>query len=548
MLFGTRYKRLFAVGLVAGTAACSGPGTDVVMQRVANAEDPTSPGRYLVQFTPGNAAQGKAAVAAAGGDVLVDLPQVSAAAVDLPDAAIAGLQNNPNIALIEPDPKRFPLAESTPYGIAMVQAPLVSDANASAMTVCIIDSGYAAAHEDLSGGAQVTGNDSSAGPWNQDGCGHGTHVAGTIAAVGGNGVGVVGVLPSAGSPNIHIERVFGNNCRWAYASELIDAAFNCEAAGANVISMSLGCASGGPFCYSSVEDQGFALLYSHGLLSVAAASNDGKSWYSYPASYDSVISVAAIDQNKNRAWFSNANSQVELAAPGVGVLSTVPSGCTLCDPGTDYEYWSGTSMATPHVAGVAALIWSHAPSKTAQEVRDALTGSAEDLGPAGRDGQYGFGLVQAEAALAALGGTTSPQCNVDSDCDDLNPCTDDVCVNGACAVVADDGNTCDGGICCGGSCTTPACATDSDCSDDNSCTANTCLGAGTCDASCSSTDLADESSCSVANSAGVCCRGACQAGATSCDLVCLPVGAVCSSDADCCRGRCRGRPGQQTCR
>jgi serine protease len=167
----------------------------------------------------------------------------------------------------------------------------------------------------------------------------------------------------------------------------------CRAAqskGAKVISMSLGGSRG-----SLTEDSGMNDLYNNkGVLLVAAAGNGGTTAVSYPAGYASVISVAAIDSGKTVAWFSQKNSDVELAAPGVGVLSTVSSG--------GYDYFDGTSMATPHVSGVAALIWSKYPGATNAQVRQALTNSAEDLGAAGRDPSYGYGLVQAKAALDAL--------------------------------------------------------------------------------------------------------------------------------------------------
>jgi subtilisin family serine protease len=110
--------------------------------------------------------------------------------------------------------------------------------------------------------------------------------------------------------------------------------------------------------------------------------------------------VAAVDSLMNRANFSQYNADVELAAPGVGVLSTVPP--------DGYEAWSGTSMATPHVAAVAALIWSANPSWGVDQVRQALTATALDRGAVGRDVYYGYGIVQAAAALAYLGGGTPP--------------------------------------------------------------------------------------------------------------------------------------------
>jgi subtilisin family serine protease len=419
------------------------------------------------------------------------------------------------VRYIEADPRRYPLSQTTPYGIPMVQADQVSDSGAGARKVCVIDSGYYLGHEDLPT-STVTGDSDlgGAGDWREDGFGHGTHVAGTIAALN-NDKGVLGVLPS-GNLHLHIVRVFGDSGTWAYSSTLVNALNKCRAAGSNVVSMSLG----GSFA-SFTEESAFNDAYAAGVLSVAAAGNAGNTSYSYPASYSSVISVTAIDNNKTVAGFSQRNDQVELAAPGVGVLSTVPyvetntltvgsvtyqgnwiqnaarsegaSGpladggrCTstngawsgevvMCErgdisfndkvrnvqnsggvaaviynnvsgnfrgtlgdgnsssipaislsqedgqsvvgtligqtgtvvskvekPASGYEEWDGTSMATPHVSGVAALVWSHFTDCSNDEVRQALRQSAQDLGAAGRDNSYGYGLVQAEAAVDYL--------------------------------------------------------------------------------------------------------------------------------------------------
>jgi serine protease len=199
-------------------------------------------------------------------------------------------------------------------------------------------------------GINVTGYKGNL-PWYQNGEGHGTHVAGTIAAVN-NHLGFVGVIQ--GMVNLYIVRVFGDSGSWAYASDLIDAANRCVSACANIISMSLGTPS-----YSATMEEAFNQLNSQGILSIAAAGNDGNIAFSYPASFPSVMSVAAIDSNKGIAYFSQRNSQVDIAAPRVNVLSTV---------GSSYVSFSGTSMATPHVSAVAALVWSAKPSATNEDV------------------------------------------------------------------------------------------------------------------------------------------------------------------------------------
>jgi serine protease len=493
-------------------------------------------GRYIVKFK--DVTHGKSALRAAGASVVLDLGLQGAAAAVIPSAALRALQNNPHIEYVEEDVLRHPLAlwndtpgaQTTPYGIQMVEANLVG-AGATNRKVCIIDSGYYDSHEDLKGGTDVTfkETDSGSGTWNKDSCGHGSHVAGTVAGEN-NALGVVGVYPAA---SLHIVKVFGDNvvgggaCAWTYSSTLVDALNKCTGAGSKVVSMSLG---GG--LKSRTEETAFKNAYSNGVLSIAAAGNDGNTRTSYPAGYASVVSVAAVDADEVKADFSQANRDVEVAAPGVGVLSTVPwlenntltsatdtvsgghiegaarttgysnvivdggrcatagpwpaGAVVLCERGdisfadkvnnvtsggggaaviynnvtsdatcgdfagtlgagvtsptpaisvscadgqtalghvnqsgtvvsqvtlgaSGYEAWNGTSMATPHVSGVAALIWSHCPGATAAQVRDALVSTAQDKGAAGKDNLYGYGIVKAWQALQYLG--TKTFCN-----------------------------------------------------------------------------------------------------------------------------------------
>jgi subtilisin family serine protease len=244
----------------------------------------------------------------------------------------------------------------------------------------------------------MTGLSTSAGTWNTDGNGHGTHCAGTIAARA-NSVGVVGVAPEAVVVPV---KVFDNNGDWAYSSDVVDAAVECQKLGANIVSMSLG-GSGS----STLEYEMFKTLHSQGVVSIAAAGNSGNSALSYPASYDVVLSVAATDNSKVKADFSQFNRLVDISAPGVDVLSTVPR-ATVTN-GYPYEKWSGTSMATPHVAGVAALLRQKSPTASATAIMNAITSTAQDLGAAGRDDSYGHGFIRALNALNALGGVgTTP--------------------------------------------------------------------------------------------------------------------------------------------
>ena len=425
-IIATAIASAIAVGAVSAQAA---PNVDAIGQKQEDV-------RYIIKFKDSSVEQLKAAgfkgnnlfaaqraantsrLAQVGATPIKLLDRSNAAAAVLTKKQIAALKANPNVELVEKDPKRYlidtisrsfaapkaiePQAESSPYGIALVQADQVSDANTGNMSVCITDSGYDGAHEDLLPytDALITGDNTNAsgsdtGNWWEPGHSHGTHVAGTIGALGNNGVGVIGVNPS-GLLKLHNVKVFDNSGTWGYGSDLIAAIDQCSAAGSKIISMSLG---GGDI--SVTEENAFIAFTDNGGINIAAAGNDANTVKSYPASYDSVMSVAALDENKNHAYFSQRNDQVEIAAPGVSVNSTVIGGT--------YASWDGTSMATPHVSGVAALVWSHFPQCTGNQIRNAMISTAEDLGAAGYDTSYGYGLIQAKAMYDAL---TSDGCEV----------------------------------------------------------------------------------------------------------------------------------------
>jgi subtilisin family serine protease len=282
--------------------------------------------------------------------------------VTLSSSAMRGITNNPNVTYVEVDveraliePKPISLqdlpdpnhdGQTIPFGIDSVQARDVWDSDrdgvidAGAPTgedrvVCIIDTGYHSGHEDLNGVDLVGGlSQVEDEPFEEDGYGHGTHVAGTISAMN-NELGVVGVTP--GTVSFYIVKIFDNAGEWvskAHASDLVSAIYDCVDNGANIVSMSLG-----GFNHQPKERAAFDDLYQQGILFIASASNDGHRTYSYPASYDSVISIGAVDSDNLVADFSNFNDQVELTAPGVDVLSTVPymDDSTLTVDGVEYS-------------------------------------------------------------------------------------------------------------------------------------------------------------------------------------------------------------------
>jgi hypothetical protein len=352
------------------------------------------PVRVLVRFQPGAKAAVMNALERDTMQVHYEFDDLNTIALTVPSQAIAGLRRNPNVVLIETDEPVFPADQTTPYGIDTVEARDVWDINRDGVidpdaptgagrTVCIIDSGVMTSHEDFAGVNFVGGYPSD---WNIDTCGHGTHVTGIIAAMN-NTSGVVGVSP--GAVSIYSVKVFGDGCGWTYTSTLIDAVNRCQSAGANIVNMSLVSGS-----YSSFGETAFQNFYDQGMLMVASAGNGGGTSYAYPASFEGVISVGAVDENNVVPWWSRRNDKVELTAPGNNILSTYNDG--------GYFTMGGTSMATPHVAAAAAVVWSADPTQTNDEIRQALRATALDLGAPGRDDEYGYGVVKTLCALHAV--------------------------------------------------------------------------------------------------------------------------------------------------
>lgn len=504
--------------------------------------------RFIIKVDNQNKGVVKALAKQLGAELKVEGNGFFAAKFDNKTLAdVKGLMNNPHIQLIEEDPRRTAfgiynddagdpmLTQVTPYAIYQSQANQVAfNANAG-MKVCIIDSGLDQSNLDFDWNNITGDNDSGTGNWFEQGGPHGTHVAGTIAAAD-NGFGVVGMAPGVA---LHIVKVF-NESGWGYSSDLAYATDKCSAAGANIISMSLG--GGGA---NSTEENAFKSFTANGGLVVAAAGNDGNNVRSYPAGYSSVMMIGANDADNNIADFSqfpsctvttgrgkNATTTtdeticVEVSAGGVDTLSTYPAGlataasltadgqfvassamenlgsvsgntyfmgtaeatdtgangnicvidrgvisfhdkvlncensggvgaviinnvdgmlygtlgdattnvttipavgAALADRATllaagnmtvsigasDYGVLSGTSMATPAVSGVAALVWSNHSECTGTEIREALKATAEDQGAVGHDENFGYGIVKAAAADAYItengcGGDVTP--------------------------------------------------------------------------------------------------------------------------------------------
>jgi subtilisin family serine protease len=467
-------------------------------------------GRYLVLFKDKPGKADRDAVKANGASIAREFDIVPAFAIKVPNAkALEGLRRNPNVDIIEEDQILYATAETTPWGVLAVNAPAAwSRTTGDGVKVAVLDTGIDYTHPDLAanyrGGYDFVNDDED--PY--DGNGHGTHCSGTIAAITGNGIGVASV---AYNVDLYAVKVLSDEGS-GRSSDILAGIDWAVKNGMAIASMSLG---GGR--YSKTEDKAYANAFNAGLLIICATGNDAATTISYPAGYASTMGIGAVDENLAIADFSNTGAGVDVVAPGVDVLSTVPLGMgtvasvtwngsafaasafeysprvtgltriavpcgegidatyfpaevagnialiqrgtiafadkvtnamaagaagviiynnvegtlsgtlgaagdwvptvsmTMADGlalvaagsptvtidivGADYDYYSGTSMATPHASAVAALIKASRPGLTNQQVWNAMTGSATDLGAAGYDTIFGYGIVNAMAGV-----------------------------------------------------------------------------------------------------------------------------------------------------
>jgi subtilisin family serine protease len=249
--------------------------------------------------------------------------------------------------------------------------------------VAVLDTGVDYTHPDLVGRVDLGADEVQLDGDPMEGAAgftHGTHVAGIIGAIAGNGIGISGAAPDTRILAVRVLDATGSG----YASDIAAGVIDATDAGASVINLSLGGSTASPALQS-------ALVYArlHGAVPVCAAGNEGATSLLYPAAFPECIAVAATDSADAHAEFSNAGAELDVSAPGVNILSTLGGGT--------YGYASGTSMATPYVSAVAALVL--ATGVPPDDVQSRLQQTADDLGPVGYDTQFGAGRVNALRAV-----------------------------------------------------------------------------------------------------------------------------------------------------
>ena len=336
-------------------------------------------------------------------EILQVLGAVGGAIVRIDPTLAPKLRSHPLVDFLEPDQRMelsttagfaeaaVALAQSTPWGITMVRAPQAwTITRGAGVKIQLIDTGHEQNHPDLpavpsSNCAGSFGGCDDAGLAN-----HGSHVLG-IWTARDNALGVVGVAPAITGPDTYVYGACSSTSGTCSSTE-VTAGINSAIFNAKVINLSLS----GPFDAGTSAAVGQA--WGNNIVIVAAAGNNLSNTIVYPAGYTNVLGISGVNQNKSFAasgttgcsGYSNYGSHVDLAAP-FSALSSVPGGT--------YGTKCGTSMATPHVAGAAALVRAKNPSWTNQQVVTQLLNTAEDRGPAGWDSQFGRGIVDAAKAV-----------------------------------------------------------------------------------------------------------------------------------------------------
>lgn len=398
-----RLLSAFAVIVLLAAIACGGAATASPAMPGPGASPAASqyvPGEILARFTPGLATHVIEATNAVNGAMIRrHVPGIDVYCLVLPERglgpALAAYRANPNVVYAELNFLAYAL--HTPndplyahqWGPEVIQAPSAWDVirSASEVTIAVVDSGVDDGHPDLASGLTSGWNFDPYSPTygtsdTSDDYGHGTAVAGIAAAVTDNAIGVASVSFSGTIMPVKVLDAHGTGTYDAVCSGIVWAADN----GADVINLSLGGTS-----YSQALQDAVDYAYAAGCVLVAASGNDGAGTTYFPAGCDHVVAVGATDTSDEWASFSSYGSHVDLAAPGVDVLTTYRTS------GGEhvYAYVSGTSAATPHVAGLAALAVAQHPDRTSAEVESVLEANADDVWFTGWDEQTGYGRINA---------------------------------------------------------------------------------------------------------------------------------------------------------
>jgi len=381
-----------------------------------------APDRILVRFAPGVSVSGMAAIHRANGAVLIrEIPRIGVQVLRVPTnrvpEMVAAYSRNPNVLYAEPDYVAYAVGEpddtcfDKQWGMhntgqtsgtpdADIDAPEAWDITkgTAEIKIAILDSGIDQDHEDLcpdtNSCKMLASKNFTDSPTVDDKYGHGTHVAGIAAAITNNGTGVAGVGYNSSLLNVKVLNDQGSG----YYSWIADGIVWAAVDGAKVINMSLGGKQ-----KSSTLQNAVNYAWSNGVVVVAAAGNDGNPSPNYPAKYENCIAVAATDDDDAKAGFSNYGDWVDVAAPGLYIYSTFPNHPYAIGKSLNYDYGSGTSMSTPFVSGLAALVWATSYGTSNQAVRDRIELYADPI--AGTGTYWIHGRIN---ACRAVGGCEVP--------------------------------------------------------------------------------------------------------------------------------------------
>jgi len=361
-----------------------------------------APDRFLARFRPGAAAQARSLNAANGVRQISSIDPIRVKVLSVPkgktpEQMVEIYSKNPNVEFAEVDSvMKKTLTPNDPYYVndatimSSINAPAGWDIStgSSSVKLAILDTGIDATHPEFSGriasGYDFVNADADAA----DDHGHGTLCAGVAAATGNNGVGVAGIDWKTTIVPVKVLGSTGSGLTSNVAKGITWAADN----GAQVLSMSLG----GPA--TTTLESAAAYAVGKNCVLVAASGNDGIGAVSFPAAYPGVLAVGAL-QGNTIASFSNFGPELDVCAPGVSVYTAAKGG--------GYAYFSGTSAATPFVAGLVALELAVDPTLGAFAASADVTSTASDLGTSGWDPYYGWGRINMSAALSAAGGSAT---------------------------------------------------------------------------------------------------------------------------------------------